>query len=1310
MKRNSASRQSLKKLAVVVMAVLLVVSAGASGVALAASTQIAITPASQSVSPGSTTTVDVVATAASEGVGSYEFTVSVDDTNVATITEIDLAGNPSTSVSSTSVASDGSSASAAVGFSDTSGTGEVVLATVTIEGQSAGDATLSIDGESVDIGTDDAEDYDIAGTLDATVTVTDSSAGDLTVEQAVASASDGDDSLIEFQEIQQAINWWATGAEVPNTGGQTIAFQEIQQLINTWAIGATVDTGSDDASIQITDTSVDGNNVTVTWQATPAESTDHVHVQLDENDYIGGQPLDGSYTFENVATGEHTVSVAVADMTHTEYANAEASDEATVTVETSSLSSSSLVEVTPDSGNIDQTTYGIGSYQVTNTGETDIVSVSFDLSTATMPDMVFDPDGTAGDPTGEGLNIVSDGGTGITTTGGGSDEAFSQPHNGNDGADGYDVMTVEFSDFQNGETATFWADNDPTSIKGSTIASQEAGPVSGLELARSTVTVTYSDGTVQTANLMGDGSVGGSTAVLDGDEAPAPTIGAAGVSLDSGVLDGYHSGATVSETSQTITVSGEPGETVTLVRVEGELSLSNVPNGGYDVEALEANNAVNVEYYTVTLDSNGEATVSVTLTDGADDDDEAGFNYFVAAHGEASGDMGDASNVVVLKYEPGSGAETVFAVNAGGPEYTATDGTVYAADTNFDGGTTFTTGSAGTPSTPEITNTDDDTLYYTERYGSFSYDVPVDNGDYDVELLFAELYQGVANDGGEGDRLFDVAIEGQQVLNDYDIYATAGGPQAATSETFTTTVDDGELNIVFSNVVDNAKISAIKITEADGNGGGSGGDDIGSADFAVNANGGIDASTFSGSSIEITNTGDKQISSVTYDLSTAAFPDVVFDPDGTAGDSTGKGFSADSGTSAVGPSGSFAAPHNGNDGADGYDELTIDFTDFDRGESFAFSTDIDPTSIKDAQGSGAAGSVSGLELSGATVTVEYADGSTQTTNLFADGSNGGSQATAKADLADAPTLGVDGVSLDSGILDSQHSGAVVTDTDQTITVSGPAGATVTLLHVEGQLELANQANGYELEAFEANTAENVDYVTATLDSNGEATVPVTLLDSTGTGAEGGFNHFIATVEDGSGDTGATSNVVVLKLGESTSEPQVLYRVNAGGSAVTATDDGPDWSADTGGSPSQYLVAGGTQTGSYGSGLNSIDDSVPSSTPTAIWNSERWDQPSGDEMAWEFADQIEAGQTYEVRLYFYDGYSGTAEPDSRVFDVNIEGATELSGFSPIAAYGDQNAGMESITVTAGSDGDIDIEFIHDVENPQINAIEIVEASA
>ena len=752
----------------------------------------------------------------------------------------------------------------------------------------------SIEGQTV------LDDYDIIAEAGAPQTaITETFTAEVTDgELNIAFDAQGDDGVDNAKISAIEI----TPVEAPNTA-PTIESIDDQTVVE-----------GDSTTVPVTTSDVDGDSVSLSLSQSSPD-----FVSLSNGDVVIA-PQSGD-------AGTYTVDVIADDGTTT------TTESFQVTVEEPApQTGSALVEILPDTSNVDASTYGSGSYQVTNTGEKEITSVSFDLSSASLPDMVFDPDGTAGDPTGEGLNIVSEGGTGITTAGGGSDEAFSQPHNGVDGSDGYDVMTVEFNDFQNGETATFWADNDPTSIKGATVGSQEAGPVSGLELARATVTVTYADGTSQTTQLMGDGSAGGSTAVVTDDEAPAPTIGAQDVTLDGSVLDARHSGATVSEASQTITVSGEPGETVTLVRVEGELSLSNVPDAdnsgepGYDIEALEANNAVNVEYYSVTLDSNGEATVPVTLTDSADDDDEAGFNYFVAAHGEASGDMGLASNVVVLKLDesavntaptidaitdtgvsqdgsatvdvtasdaegdslslsvsgpswvsltdnndgtgslsvaPGTDVpvgtytvevtasdgqatseveefavyvdnadqdgETVFAVNAGGPEYTASDGTVYQADSGaaaFDGGSTYRREQA-------IAGTDDDTLYQSERYGgandgNFGYDVPISEpGTYEVTLQFAEIFQGVAGSdspGGadgtdENDRLFSISIEGQTVVSEYDIFSEVG-PLTATEKTYTVEVteemlSDGTLNIDFSASADNGKVSAITVEKLD---------------------------------------------------------------------------------------------------------------------------------------------------------------------------------------------------------------------------------------------------------------------------------------------------------------------------------------------------------------------------------------------------------------------------------------------------------------------------------------------------------------
>lgn len=147
-------------------------------------------------------------------------------------------------------------------------------------------------------------------------------------------------------------------------------------------------------------------------------------------------------------------------------------------------------------------------------------------------------------------------------------------------------------------------------------------------------------------------------------------------------------------------------------------------------------------------------------------------------------------------------------INCGGGEYTASDGTTFAADQYSTGGQTYTTGDA-------ISSTTDDTLYQSERYGSadgFGYQIPVVNGTYDVRLHFAEIWWGAdGNDGGDGSRVFDLSVEGTPVLSDYDIHAMAGHDAAIVEVAQDVTVSDDTLNIATTTSDDNAKISAIEV-------------------------------------------------------------------------------------------------------------------------------------------------------------------------------------------------------------------------------------------------------------------------------------------------------------------------------------------------------------------------------------------------------------------------------------------------------------------------------------------------------------------
>ena len=271
-----------------------------------------------------------------------------------------------------------------------------------------------------------------------------------------------------------------------------------------------------------------------------------------------------------------------------------------------------------------------------------------------------------------------------------------------------------------------------------------------------------------------------------------------------------------------------------------------------------------------------------------------------------------------------------------------------------------------------------------------------------------------------------------------------------------------------------------------------------------------DSSTFAPNSFKLTNSTEQNIVSVSLDVSTAIFPDVIYDPNGTGGDSAAKDLEIDSDPTAVGyVSRSFAAERDG-----GYDVLNLQFNDFGPGETVEFSIDVDPTSTKGADQSQSKhyGSISGLELVGATAKVELADGTILQGQLSRiPDSDTGSQVTLTTDPGTAPTIAA--VGFDAA--------TTVTDAEQTIRVTGTPGSKVSLLAVEAALYVEN--GGFDIDEYEANTALAVDELTATIGTNGTVDIPVTL--SRTDAASGGLNHFIAKYEN----SNKLSSTVVLEL-------------------------------------------------------------------------------------------------------------------------------------------------------------------------------------
>lgn len=186
--------------------------------------------------------------------------------------------------------------------------------------------------------------------------------------------------------------------------------------------------------------------------------------------------------------------------------------------------------------------------------------------------------------------------------------------------------------------------------------------------------------------------------------------------------------------------------------------------------------------------------------------------------------------------------------------------------------------------------------------------------------------------------------------------------------------------------------------------------------------------------------------------------------------------------------------------------------------------------------------------------------------------------------------------------------------------------------------------------------------------------------------------------------GALPGQVVLLGDLAPTDPSVLYRVNAGGPTLGSVDDGPEWEA---GDQSPYVNTGNSA--GWGPVAN-VDASVPNSdsdrAPRALFDSERWDDGSEPEMRWSFP--VTAGRDVEVRLFLANRYDGTGGVGQRVFDVSIDGDLKLDDLDMVEKYGDQTGHMESFRIV--SDGSVDIDFGHVVENPLVNGIEIIDLDA
>jgi len=142
--------------------------------------------------------------------------------------------------------------------------------------------------------------------------------------------------------------------------------------------------------------------------------------------------------------------------------------------------------------------------------------------------------------------------------------------------------------------------------------------------------------------------------------------------------------------------------------------------------------------------------------------------------------------------------------------YVDRSGRTWAPDRFFSGGNVVMRPSE------RIFRTLDPDIYRHVRSGDFRYDIPLQPGNYELHLLFAET--GLADfisteSSGEGQRLFRVSANGNPILTAFDVVADAAGSNVADERVFRNIppAADGFLHLSFSSMRSTAMLSGIEV-------------------------------------------------------------------------------------------------------------------------------------------------------------------------------------------------------------------------------------------------------------------------------------------------------------------------------------------------------------------------------------------------------------------------------------------------------------------------------------------------------------------
>lgn len=262
-----------------------------------------------------------------------------------------------------------------------------------------------------------------------------------------------------------------------------------------------------------------------------------------------------------------------------------------------------------------------------------------------------------------------------------------------------------------------------------------------------------------------------------------------------------------------------------------------------------------------------------------------------------------------------------------------------------------------------------------------------------------------------------------------------------------------------------------------------------------------------------------------------------------------------------------------------------------------------------------------------------------------------------------------------------HYGTGSGDYRQTLNVGNTLSCSISGLEEQKTYYFA--ATAYDGSGLESDYSNEVEHRVPASDTDGDGVSDTDELEIYGTDPDNADTDGDG-VSDGdeihvNGTDPTRVDVVGDPNGDWVAEP--IYRINAGGTAITA--DGLTWDADCfyGGASNTYVKA----------------KSIASTAPEALYQSERFGR--------RFSYSLPATPgVYSVRLHFAEIYFSSA--GKRIFDVDVENAqARLVQLDIFSAVGADRACVKSINDIHVSDGSLDIAFEALADNAKIAAIEV-----